>query len=52
MIKSEHAKLHMDMGSLFAKQVFRSPMNDGKLQLLHKLLSRNTQVNQRMHRVI
>ncbi len=52
MTKSEHARLHASMSSLFAKQVFESPMNDEKLQLLQELLSRNTQVNQGIYQVI
>lgn len=50
--RSEHAKLHASMSSLFAKLVFESPINDEKIQLLQKLLSRNTQANQGIYRII
>jgi len=39
-----HAKLHTSMSQVFAKDHFQSPLDDEKIQLLHELLSRNTQV--------
>lgn len=41
---SPHSKLHQMMGAAFAEQNFQSPISDEKIQLLHQLLSHNTQV--------
>lgn len=39
-----HAKLHASMSAAFIRNQFQSPLDDGKVSLLHELLGRNTQV--------
>lgn len=39
----EHVRLHMRMGTEYAKETFQSPLSGDQLQLLRKLLDRNTQ---------
>lgn len=42
--RSEHSYLHARMSKEYAKTAFQSPLNGEKIQLLHRLLSHNTQV--------